>query len=354
MMYCASCHGLMDEPRDRCSHCGSEDFCEVHPVPRELPPSETWRSWPNRVVIRWPAAPPLHVLHGLSRSDLFPWSGRELLSRVRISLTLPSRSTSSGQAREWMHARSGSVRPGVAELEVQTSDGDWKPAASFAPDHDARIVEAWHASAAPWAAAVRKGRIESRTRVTDAAIVVAVSDRSPASVLDIGCGEGWLARALSAHGIRVIGVDAVPALVDLATRAGGGDFRVASYDEIAAGRLHVSVDVAVANFALTGRETVEALLRRVPWLLAPGGALIVQTVHPWLACGELPYVDGWREGSWDGFGPDFTVAPPWFFRTTGSWVALLVASGLRVVEVREPTDPVTGRPASMIFVAEAR
>jgi 2-polyprenyl-3-methyl-5-hydroxy-6-metoxy-1,4-benzoquinol methylase len=36
----------------------------------------------------------------------------------------------------------------------------------------------------------------------------AVLRDKPASVLDVGCGEGWLARALSAHACRVTGVDA--------------------------------------------------------------------------------------------------------------------------------------------------
>lgn len=214
-------------------------------------------------------------------------------------------------------------------------------------EQDIRLVETWHHNAAPWTAAVRDRRIGTRTRVTDQAVVDAVRSRSPASVLDIGCGEGWLSRALSAHGIRTIGVDAVPALVALATEA-GGEFRVASYDTLT---VDVPVDVAVANFALLGREPVEALLRRAPALLGERGALIVQTVHPWVACGDLPYVDGWREGSWAGFGPDFAAPPPWYFRTTETWVSLVAASGLRLVELREPVDPATGKPASLLFVA---
>jgi 2-polyprenyl-3-methyl-5-hydroxy-6-metoxy-1,4-benzoquinol methylase len=217
---------------------------------------------------------------------------------------------------------------------------------------DIRLVEAWQASAQPWTATVRERRIGSRVRVTDAAVLSAVLSRSPASVLDIGCGEGWLARELAGHGVRVTGVDAVPALVEQARLAGGGDFRVATYEDLAAGKLEQQFDLAVANFALLGQHPVEALVLRMEHLLVPGGALVVQTVHPWAGTGDAPYADGWREGSWDGFGPDFSVAPPFYFRTTQSWIALLVAGRLRIVEILEPVDPLLGRPASILFLAE--
>jgi hypothetical protein len=145
----------------------------------------------------------------------------------------------------------------------------------------------------------------------------------------------------------------VPALVEAARRAGGGDFRVASYEEVAAGALDLRVDVVVANFALIGGPAVDAVVARVPALLAPGGALVVQTLHPAAAAGDAPYADGWRPGSWTGFGPEFTHPAPWFFRTLGGWVRLLTAGGLRLAELREPVHPDTGRPASAIFVATA-
>ncbi len=221
------------------------------------------------------------------------------------------------------------------------------------PPDDTEVLAAWRSSAAPWTAAVRDGRIESRRLVTDRAVVDAVMARAPRTALDLGCGEGWLARALAERGVRVTGVDAVPALVEAARQRGGGDFRVASYEEVAAGALDVRVDVVVANFALIGGGAVDAVVARAPALLAPGGALVVQTLHPLVAVGDGPYADGWRPGSWAGFGPEFTHPAPWYFRTLESWVRLLIGSGLRLVDLREPVHPATGRPASVILVAAA-
>ena len=105
---------------------------------------------------------------------------------------------------------------------------------SIDPLSDAKILDSWHTNATPWTAAVREQRIESRKLVTDRAIVDAVTARQPDSVLDIGCGEGWLTRALVDHGVKqAIGVDAIPALIEQARAAGGGEFRVASYEDIA-------------------------------------------------------------------------------------------------------------------------
>ena len=109
-------------------------------------------------------------------------------------------------------------------------------------DHlsDARIVDSWHKNASPWTDAVRGNQIQSRALVTNRAIIEAVMSRSPRTVLDIGCGEGWLVRSLGELGVRAIGVDVVPALIEQANAAGGGEFRVASYEQIAAGELDMT------------------------------------------------------------------------------------------------------------------
>jgi 2-polyprenyl-3-methyl-5-hydroxy-6-metoxy-1,4-benzoquinol methylase len=227
-------------------------------------------------------------------------------------------------------------------------------AMNIEPLSDSKIIESWQRNALPWTKAVRDGEIESRRLVTDQAVLDAVLACNPATVVDLGCGEGWLALALQRHGIGVTAVDVVPALVLAATQAGVIDGRVLSYEAIAAGQLKLSADVVVCNFSLLGKESVEGLLRTIPALLKPGGSLIVQTLHPLVACGDLPYADGWRTGSWAGFDEAFSDAPPWYFRTVQSWLELMWISGLTLREMREPLHPQTGKPASVIFRAHGR
>lgn len=217
---------------------------------------------------------------------------------------------------------------------------------------DAEIIERWQSNSEPWTRAVREGRIGSRLLATDAAIVDAVLARKPTTVLDIGCGEGWLARALATRGIDVLGVDAVADLVAQARRAGGGRFEVLSHEALADGVLDARFDVCVCNFSLLGEASVERLLARMPDLLVAGGALIVQTLHPPTVDPAQPYRDGWREGSWCGIDVEFQAPAPWYFRTLESWVRLFADSGLRIESLREPLHPRTAMPLSLVLVGE--
>lgn len=217
---------------------------------------------------------------------------------------------------------------------------------------DPKIVESWDKNARTWVSVVREDRIESRVQVTNQAIIDTVVSRSPHSILDLGCGEGWLIRELAAQNIPGIGVDCIPHLIEAAQYAHSGDYRLVSYEEIGMGKLKVLVDVIVSNFALLGKESVESIFRVAPLLLNPHGVFIVQTLHPAIACGDLPYREGWREGSWAGFGDDFTDPAPWYFRTLESWTKLFAESGFGRLEIHEPIHPKTQKPASVIFVAE--
>ncbi|HVE80355.1 MAG TPA: class I SAM-dependent methyltransferase, partial [Gemmatimonadaceae bacterium] len=179
--------------------------------------------------------------------------------------------------------------------------------------------------------------------------------------LDVGCGEGWLARALAAEGADVLGVDGSEALVAAAraadgapaTRAAGGGrahFELASYADLIARpeRAAGPFALVVCNFALLG-DPLAPLLAALRRRLAGGGRLVVQTVHPWAAAGDGPYESGWRVETFAAFERPFPCTMPWFFRTLASWLAELRAARLRVLELDEPTHPDTGRPLSLLI-----
>jgi len=217
-----------------------------------------------------------------------------------------------------------------------------------------RLIRSWTGNAAAWTAAVRDGRIESRRLATDAAILDALRALRPARVLDVGCGEGWLCRALAAHGIEAVGMDVSAPLVDAARAAGSGRFEVLPYAGLAdAARRLGSFDALACNFALL-EEDIVPMLRDLHVLLAPGGHLVIQTVHPWTACGDEAYRDGWRLEDFAAFGDQAFPEPmPWYFRTLATWLANLDDAGYRVDRLREPAHPGTARPLSLLLEARA-
>jgi 2-polyprenyl-3-methyl-5-hydroxy-6-metoxy-1,4-benzoquinol methylase len=145
---------------------------------------------------------------------------------------------------------------------------------------ESQLQRSWIENAAAWTGAVREGRIASRRAGTDAAIVEAVRQFPPCPVLDLGCGEGWLVRALSSEGYTVTGVDASSALIGEASKGGGGTFFQMSYDDLARDRsIEGPFGLVVANYSLLGRD-FHALLEKVNSLLVRDGALIIQTLHP--------------------------------------------------------------------------
>jgi 2-polyprenyl-3-methyl-5-hydroxy-6-metoxy-1,4-benzoquinol methylase len=220
--------------------------------------------------------------------------------------------------------------------------------------NDRRILESWSHNATPWTRAVRENQIVSRRLATDRAIIDAIVNCTPKSVLDIGCGEGWLVRALTERGIQAAGVDAIPALIEQARQAGPEAYYQASYQDIAQGRFRFQADTLVCNFSLFGKTSVETLFAAATGLLPRHGHLIVQTLHPLTACGDQPYTDGWRAGSWQGFSQDFSNPPPWYFRTLSGWVNLFVGNNFEIAEIREPAAPNTNQPLSIIFTAIAK
>lgn len=211
----------------------------------------------------------------------------------------------------------------------------------------------WETNAALWVAAVRGKRIPSRIAGTDQAIVEAVRRHDPKSVLDMGCGEGWLVRRLTAEpGCRATGIDGSAALIAAARAADpAGCYRVLDYENIAAApdRLPGSYDVAVFNFALLGRE-IAPLMGAVRQSLNPNGIVIIQTLHLWSVIDTAGgYADGWRTETFTALADGDWRPMPWYFRTLASWCDVIGVAGLSLMRFTEPADPETGKPLSMIF-----
>ncbi len=220
-------------------------------------------------------------------------------------------------------------------------------------DPSERVADSWIVNADAWTTAVREGRIESRRVATDRAIVDALLECKPQRVLDLGCGEGWLCRALALSGVATFGIDASAPLIDAARDIGGGEYAVCGYDQLVGDPSRFgSFDAIACNFALL-EAGIDPLLVAMRSVLSPGGTLLIQTVHPWTACGDAPYADGWRNETFAAFGDAFRAQMPWYFRTLGSWCDTLARCGYAVAALREPVHPDTRRPLSLLLIAKS-
>lgn len=221
------------------------------------------------------------------------------------------------------------------------------------PSPETTLLHSWHHNAKSWIEAIRSGAIESRQTVTDQAILLAVMSRQPEKVLDLGCGEGWLLRALAERGISAVGVDGDATLVEAARAAGSSPVHLASYDSLAAAQVNIGsdYDLICANFALLHQDIIPLLAAMNP-LLAPGGALLIQTLHPWTAAAGN-YQDGWREETFATFEGQWQPMP-WYLRTLSSWLNALDMAGFRLATLQEPQHPQSPVPQSLLLVAERR
>lgn len=91
---------------------------------------------------------------------------------------------------------------------------------------DSEIIDSWYGNAKAWINAIKNEEIESRKMITNDAIFNTIIHHKPKKILDIGCGEGWLARALANKNIDFFGIDAIPTLIDYANKMSEAKFDV--------------------------------------------------------------------------------------------------------------------------------
>ncbi len=173
-------------------------------------------------------------------------------------------------------------------------------------------------------------------------------------VLDVGCGEGQVARlAARLDGVtRVIGVDPTTAQLDVARRRGGG----ARYARAAAATLPFApraFDAVVACLVFEHIEAVDAAIAEVARVLRPGGRFVFFLNHPLLQTPNSGWIDDqvldppeqyWRIGPY--LVEDHTLEEvekdvfiPFIHRPLSRYVNALVTNGLTLVHMAEPAPP---------------
>ncbi|MFJ9755775.1 class I SAM-dependent methyltransferase [Streptomyces sp. NPDC101149] len=101
-----------------------------------------------------------------------------------------------------------------------------------------------------------------------------VLHRCTGPVLDVGCGPGRLVAALTAGGVRALGVDVSPAAVARTRQRGGAAVRRSVFDRLPGEGRWGTVLVMDGNVGIGGDPV--ALLARLRGVVAPGGRLLAE------------------------------------------------------------------------------
>ncbi|MEN0002571.1 MAG: class I SAM-dependent methyltransferase [Bacteroidota bacterium] len=212
------------------------------------------------------------------------------------------------------------------------------------------ILESWAANAEQWMQLIQQELIQSRA-VTNPAIVDWVGSFPPMHICDMGCGEGWLSRALIEKGHQLTGIDGTLALVEHA-RQFEGHYAQLSYEAIAAGASipNAPFDAMVFNFSLYEDHLTEQLLRQLANSLTGPRFIFIQTIHPsYHQKAGIDKADHWFPNAWAGLPGSFSHPHPWYFRTMESWQQLFESTDYQLIDYKEPKKAEQDAPASIIF-----
>ncbi|MEV7601871.1 methyltransferase domain-containing protein [Kitasatospora sp. NPDC089797] len=174
-------------------------------------------------------------------------------------------------------------------------------------------------------------------------------------VLDLGCGEGLITRALAARGATALGIDPTARLIDHArtTATPGPGSAVYTVDDgcVLGTVADRSVDWVTAGLSLNHVPDLDAALTAARRVLKPGGRLVLSLPHP---CFEAPHAS-WTQsadgavrrvvGAYlaEGFrrsdDPGAVRRAGYRHRTLSTCLTALLRSGFAPEAVDEPAPP---------------
>ncbi|HYW23181.1 MAG TPA: class I SAM-dependent methyltransferase [Terriglobales bacterium] len=141
------------------------------------------------------------------------------------------------------------------------------------------LREAWEAHADEWTAWARHPGHDSYWRFHREAFF-ALLPAPGRLTLDVGSGEGRVARDLAALGHRVLAVEPSPTLSRRAAEAGGGLLGVLRADGAHLPFGDAVADLVVAFMSVQDMDDMQGAVREFGRVLRPGGRLCLAVEHP--------------------------------------------------------------------------
>jgi len=171
-------------------------------------------------------------------------------------------------------------------------------------------------------------------------------------VLDLGCGDGQIARALAAQGSDVLGVDPTQLHIDIAIERGGGPrYLLGGATDIPAD--DNSFDAVVACLVFEHIDQMDEAMTEVARVLKPQGQFSFFLNHPLLQTPGSGWIDDhiidppeqyWRIGPYlvetesiEEVEKDVYIR--FIHRPLSRYVNTLIANGMTLERMVEPSPP---------------
>jgi ubiquinone/menaquinone biosynthesis C-methylase UbiE len=170
---------------------------------------------------------------------------------------------------------------------------------------------------------------------------------------DLACGTGLAARAMTARGAAVTGIDLSAGLLEIARTETAGDRETITYVQADIQRLPEvedgAFDGAVCSLALMDIEHLDMCLSEIARILKRRRWLVFTVTHPCFQGPESRWtgkaggtvkreVRGYfREGFWRSDNPNGVRGQVGaYHRTLGTYFNDVISAGFKIEEVREP------------------